>query len=274
MNWFLKTVWSTSVGRKIVMALTGLFLCSFLLVHLIGNLQLLKDDQGQAFNLYAVFMTTNPLIKTTSYLLYASILGHAFYGLYLVAKNRAARGQNYAVSNNQSTWASRSMGILGTVVLAFIIGHMSDFWWEYKFEEDFPITRYTMQFNQMTQTLEPSVTDVSQDTMFRKLYTDYVEVSGNKVLKLNEIDFITKDLYKETKEAFEEPLLVGLYLLAMLAISFHLQHGFKSAFQTLGVNHPKYEGTLNVFTFIFAVLVPLGFAYIPVSIFLESLNLL
>jgi hypothetical protein len=71
MSW-LTTTFSSSLGKKLIMALTGLFLCTFLVVHLIGNLQLLKADGGASFNLYAKFMTSNPLIKTTSYLLYLS----------------------------------------------------------------------------------------------------------------------------------------------------------------------------------------------------------
>lgn len=138
MSW-LSTTFSSSLGKKLIMALTGLFLCSFLVVHLIGNFQLLKSDGGESFNLYAKFMTSNPLIRITSILLYTSILGHAAWGLYLVFKNKQARPVAYHTSNNASTWNSRNMGVLGTIVLAFIIGHMGDFWWEYKFEEGFPV---------------------------------------------------------------------------------------------------------------------------------------
>ncbi len=83
MNWIISFL-KSSIGKKLLMALTGLFLCTFLLIHLIGNLQLYKHDGGLAFNTYAVFMTTNPLIKFTSYGLYATILFHAFWGLYLI----------------------------------------------------------------------------------------------------------------------------------------------------------------------------------------------
>ena len=106
MSWVTQTL-SSSIGKKLVMALTGLFLCSFLIVHMSGNLQLFKHDDGLAFNVYAVFMTTNPLIKTVSYGLYAFILLHAFEGLYLAKQNRQARGnQRYVVSNGKanSSW--------------------------------------------------------------------------------------------------------------------------------------------------------------------------
>lgn len=122
------------------MSLTGLFLCLFLIVHLVGNLTLLKDaaEAGPAFNQYTEFMTSFPLIKITSYLLYFSILFHAVDGVLILAReNKQARPVNYAYSKpgENSIWASRNMGVLGTAILIFIILHMSNFWFKYKFTE-------------------------------------------------------------------------------------------------------------------------------------------
>ena len=141
MSWLTKTL-SSSIGKKVLMSLTGLFLCTFLLVHLIGNLQLFKNDGGYAFNKYAVFMTTFPLIKIVSYVNYALILFHAFWGLYLEYQNRKARPVAYAVVRNQSSFSSRNMAILGTILLVYIVVHMGDFW--YKFHnEPLPYVQYT-----------------------------------------------------------------------------------------------------------------------------------
>jgi succinate dehydrogenase / fumarate reductase, cytochrome b subunit len=131
MGWFSKFL-TSSIGRKMVMALTGIFLTLFLAIHLLGNLQLLQNDGGQAFNIYAYFMTHNPLIKTVSYLLYASILLHAVQGILLWRDNKAARGPNrYAVTHTRSTeHASRSMGWLGVIIFVFIILHMYQFWFQ------------------------------------------------------------------------------------------------------------------------------------------------
>lgn len=222
MNWFVKT-FSGSIGRKLLMALTGLFLCSFLVVHLIGNLQLLKDDNGEAFNQYAKFMTSNPIIKTTSYLLYASIILHAIVSLLLTIRNKKSRPQGYAVERNQSAWTSRNMGILGTIVLVFIVLHMKDFWVEYHFEE---MPMYTL-------------------------------ADGT----------VVKNLYIEVMEAFESGLYVILYVLSMAAVGFHLWHGFASACQTLGLNHKKYTPFLTIFGKSFAVIVPVGFAIIPLFVY-------
>ncbi len=132
MSWFTQTITST-LGRKLLMALTGLFLVLFLVVHLAGNLQLLKGDEGEAFNIYAKFMTTNGLIKTTSYLLYATFIGHIVWSLLLTAHNQKARGpEKYAYSKAAPSvsWNSRNMGLLGTIVFVFLVIHMRNFWYE------------------------------------------------------------------------------------------------------------------------------------------------
>jgi len=130
MNWFTKLL-SSTLGRKLLMALTGLFLILFLVIHLIGNLQLLKEDNGQAFNVYAKFMTTNPLIVTISYVNYILILVHVIWALLITVGNRKARGsQGYAVVNNSSPWTSRNMGVLGTFTLIFLVIHLRGFWYE------------------------------------------------------------------------------------------------------------------------------------------------
>lgn len=125
------TSMSSSIFKKIWMALTGLFLCTFLLAHLAGNLQLIYGSP-EDFNAYAKFMTSFPPIKAVSYFLYFSILFHAVWGIYLTKQNRAARPIKYA-SNKPSantTFASRNMAVLGTLVLIFLVIHMRSFWYE------------------------------------------------------------------------------------------------------------------------------------------------
>jgi succinate dehydrogenase / fumarate reductase cytochrome b subunit len=251
----LSTLFNSSIGKKVIMSLTGLFLCSFLLIHLIGNLQLLKDDQGLAFNKYAVFMTTNPLIKTVSYLLYFSILFHAFKGLALAIQNRKARPVKYAVSGGtaNSTWFSRNMALLGTVILVFIVLHMTDFWYKYKFGH-IPYTQYTENI-------------LNGDLQIRDMPADYKQNHKLEEYMVGETTKVTivKDLYKEVSEEFKELSHLIIYVLAMFAISFHLIHGFKSAFQTLGLNHRKYNGIIEIIgVWGFGILIPLGFAAMPV----------
>jgi succinate dehydrogenase / fumarate reductase cytochrome b subunit len=124
----------SSLAKKYWMALTGLFLCVFLIAHLAGNLQLLDmSPEGQLkFNAYAKFMTTFPLVKVVSYLLYASILFHAFDGFLLTIQNRKARPVKYAFEKPgaNSAWYARQMALLGTLILVFLVIHMKHFWYE------------------------------------------------------------------------------------------------------------------------------------------------
>lgn len=254
MSWLTKTL-TSSIGKKVLMSLTGLFLCTFLIVHLIGNLQLFKSDGGYAFNTYAVFMTTNPLIKTVSYALYTLILFHAFWGIYLEFQNRKARPSRYAVVKNSSGWASRNMAILGTILLVYIAVHMGDFWYQYKFGH-VPYKQYVENItNGQLVGQETLPADYKQEV--KKI--DVVDIqSASRIV-------IVKDLYAEVAEGFKQPLLAIFYVIAMLAMGLHLIHGFQSAFQTLGINHPKYSGFIkNVGIIIFGILIPLGFAAMPI----------
>ncbi|MFN7313947.1 MAG: succinate dehydrogenase cytochrome b subunit [Bacteroidota bacterium] len=250
MSWFTK-MFSSSIGQKVIVALTGLFLCTFLIIHVTGNLQLFKNDNGMAFNLYTVFMTTNPLIKTVSYVLYASILFHAFKGIQLTLKNRNARPVQYAGSAGgaNSHWTSRSMGILGTIILVFIAVHLSDFWWEYKFGE-LPYVQYTENL------VTGEVTSMKHAPIHDSM-EEWVE-GNNKYI-------VVKDLFLEVKESFQNPLIVIVYVLSMFALGFHLYHGFQSGFQTLGLNHPRYNPAINFLgLWVFSIIIPALFAMMPV----------
>ncbi len=124
----------SSLTKKYWMALTGLFLVLFLFTHLAGNLQLLdmSPDGQLRFNAYARFMTTFLPVKIASYLLYASILFHAFDGFLLAIQNRKARPLPYSYEkpSANSTWYSRQMALLGTLILVFLVIHMKRFWYE------------------------------------------------------------------------------------------------------------------------------------------------
>jgi len=223
MKWVID-LFTSSLGRKLLMALTGLFLITFLAVHLAGNLQLLKHDGGEAFNVYARFMTTNPVIKTISYVNYALILIHIGIAIVLSRKNRVARGpERYAVSSSKSSiWASRNMGILGTIILIFLVIHLKDFWAQ-------------MHWGGIPQ----------------------VTYNGKEV----------NDLYSLVGIWFQKGWYVGLYVVCMIFLGFHLWHGFASLFQTLGLNHAKYNPLINFVGKAFAIVVPALFAMIPIRMF-------
>ncbi|MCC6577268.1 MAG: succinate dehydrogenase cytochrome b subunit [Flavobacteriales bacterium] len=213
----------SSLTKKYWMALTGLFLCVFLLVHLAGNLQLLDaSPEGRLkFNAYAKFMTTFPLIKVVSYLLYFSILFHAFDGILLTMQNRKARPVRYVKerSSTNRTWYSGQMGLLGALLLVFIVLHMKHFW-------------YRMHWGGLP-----------------------LDSAGNT------------DLFTVVAEAYRSPVYVLLYVLSMAVLAFHLLHGFQSAFQSLGLNHPRYTPVIKNVGVFFGVVVPVLFALIPVWMF-------
>ena len=227
MSWFTQAL-SSTIGRKVVMSLTGLFLITFLIVHVTGNTLLFKSDNGEAFNLYAQFMTTNPLIKTASYLLYTGIILHIIYALILSVHNKSARpvGYTLAHADQNSSWKSRNMGILGTIVLIFLVIHLRSFWYEMKFGE-VPMVNY----------------------------------AGVEV----------RDLYSIMEAAFSQWWYVLIYVLAMVGLSYHLAHGFWSAFQTLGLQHKKYSPLIKGAGLIFAIVVPLLFAAMPIYMYITSL---
>ena len=117
--------------------LSGLFLVLFLLGHLLGNLQLFipGEDGQKQFNEYALFMTTNPAVKILSVLTYSSIILHTILTLFLVFQSSNARDVKYLQSsgNANSTWGSKNMAVLGTLILVFIVIHMKSFWYEMHF---------------------------------------------------------------------------------------------------------------------------------------------
>ena len=216
---------SSKIFQKALAALSGGFLVLFLLGHLAGNLQLfIPGELGQKqFNSYALFMTTNPAVIALSYLTYTSIILHSILTLYLVLRSRSARSVRYQVSSgsSNSSWASRNMAFLGTMLLIFLIIHLRSFWYE-------------MHFG-----------DIGLDKW------------GNK------------DLYTVTVSAFQNILYTAFYVLSMLMLSFHLSHGVSSAFQTLGLSTSKYEKIINFVGKSIAVLIPLIFASIPITLYVR-----
>lgn len=219
----------SSVVKKYWMSLTGLFLIVFLIIHLIGNLQLLDLSQEgrESFNAYSAFMTSNPFIMLMSYVLYFSILFHAFEGIYIAVKNSQARSIRYKKYKPSRTfWASRNMSLLGTIILAFVVVHMAQFW-------------YPMHWGPIGE-----------------------DAAGNKDLAK-----VVTTIYSEGSMAI---WWVLIYVVSMVAIAFHLWHGFESSFQSIGISHAKYNPVLQGIGRTYSVVVPLLFAIIPVYVYFKA----
>jgi succinate dehydrogenase / fumarate reductase cytochrome b subunit len=219
----MSNMFRSSIGRKLLMSLAGLFLLSFLVVHLGINLLVLQDNRDN-FNVAAHFMGTNPVIKVFEIVLFGGIFIHILVGLFLYLLNKKARPVGYKKENHsQTSFFSKYMMHSAMIILAFMVIHMFDFYFKAKF------------------------TDVVPDTIINgKHYHDL----GVLVL-----------------EKFKMPLFVWGYIISMVFLAFHLHHGFQSAFQTLGINHKTYTPAIKAFGVGYAILVPLGFAIIPIVIY-------
>ena len=266
---FLKS----SLAKKYWMALTGLFLCLFLVGHLIGNLQLIYSD-ALHFNQYALFMTTNPAIKVLSYLTYLSIIFHAVDGIVLTVQNQKARPVKYVMNKpgSNSKWASRNMAVLGTVILVFIVTHMVSFWAKMHFDKNMPLQTTSINAGGMPQefylTTDGSYlpkAQVDQGMIKIQNRTEFYDAGANVKVKEG-----YKDLHKITVAFFKDAkfglIATILYVVSMIVLGFHLFHGFGSSFQSIGLNNPKYNGLIKGFGYGFAIIVPLLFAIIPVYI--------
>jgi succinate dehydrogenase / fumarate reductase cytochrome b subunit len=266
----------SSIAKKYWMALTGLFLCLFLAGHLAGNLQLIFSDASH-FNQYALFMTSNPAVKLLSYLTYISILFHAVDGFLLTYQNVKARPIGYAKNNpsKNSSFSSRNMAVLGTLILVFIVTHMINFWAVMHFDEKMPLQTIVVE-----QAGQKSEYYITTDT--GKFFpADAAQLQQMGLEIRNRTEFFNKaanvkmgdgykDLHKITLAFFKDAktglIATILYVLAMVVLAFHLFHGFSSAFQSLGLNNPKYTPGIKFFGAAFAIVVPLLFAIIPVYI--------
>lgn len=223
----ISNAFSSSIGKKLIMGLTGLFLISFLLVHCFLNTFVFFDNTGVLFNEGAHFMATNWIIRAMEVVLMLGLLIHIVQGLRLTLENKSARPVRYVRNdgNANSKWYSRSMGLLGTLLLIFLVIHLSDFW---------VVSRFT------------GIDDFNNGNL---------DPNGRE------------DLYAVMKAKFSEPWRVIVYVLAMVSLAYHLLHGFASAFQTLGWNHKKYTPIIKSVGVVFSILIPLIFALMPIAIY-------
>jgi succinate dehydrogenase / fumarate reductase cytochrome b subunit len=230
MKW--SAFFTSAVGKKLVMGLTGLFLITFLVVHVGINSCIFNDlpifdpnDDGRMFNKAAHFMGASWLIRLVEIGLFIIFFIHIIQGYALEVKNRSRRGVGYKVKmgTKGSTWYSKSMGILGTLLLLFLIMHISHFWIPSRITETLPAVQYG--------------------------------------------DMRAHDLFSRMVEVFQTPWIVVLYVVGCISLAWHLLHGFQASFRTLGLYNTKYIGIAKVAGAIFSIVVPLLFAMMPISIY-------
>lgn len=205
---------ASTIAKKVVMALTGVILTGFVLVHMAGNLLLYLGPE--ALNRYGEMLQSNKAVLwgARSVLLGAVVL-HMWAAFSLTMVNRAARPVGYRKTHREtSTYASRTMQFGGPILLLFIIYHL--------------------------------------------LHFTVGSVHAN---------FIPGDVYHNVVVGFQNPLVVSVYVLAMVALSMHLLHGVASMLQTMGLSHPKYNGLRSLIGTAYAAVVTLGNLSFPLAVY-------
>ena len=268
------SLFSQSIGRKLVMGITGLFLVSFLFVHMSGNLLLFKGDGGVAFNEYTKFMTTNPVVGVLEWVLFGGFIVHIIYAAVLTRQNRIARPTGYKAPGGKaksSSWFSRNMGLSGSIVLIFLIVHLVMFWGFYHFGqgENVSVDQAYKEVWKVTQV--EAVQNSLGETVVEP--GSYLDREGLELLKekgVTEVKGIS--MTEVVKNSFSLWYVVLLYVVAMGLLSMHLNHGFQSAFRTLGLAHRKYTPFVMKAGTAIAIVVPLVFAVMPIYYFIMSLS--
>ncbi|GBL35381.1 hypothetical protein EMGBS15_09760 [Filimonas sp.] len=199
------------------MAITGISLILFLIVHATVNGMVFFNDNGETFNFYAHFLSHNWLMRLAEVGLFVGLIVHIIQGLMLWSQNNSKRPVKYAINpgNATSKWYSRSMGILGSLLLIFLVIHLSHFWIDTK----------------------------------AALYVTHEE----------------DNLYEEMKEVFSHLWVVVVYIAGVVALCWHLIHGFQSAFQTLGINSPKYNALIKNAGIVYSLIICLAFSMMPLA---------
>ena len=221
---------SASIGRKVFMSLTGLFLISFLSLHLTLNLLLIFDDSGNLFNQAAHFMATNPMIKIMEPILALGFVIHIIWAGWITLDNMKARPKGYASGDQLLKWwaPSKNMFILGGMILVFLILHIFNFWVKLK---------------------------ITGDPLLDKATGTGIEMHNTYALVSN--------LF------IKFPLYDVIYVIGGILVGLHLSHGFWSAFQTIGLSNINWMNRLKFIANLIGVIFAVGFSAIPIYFLLK-----
>lgn len=231
---------TSSIGKKLIMSISGCFLILFIIFHLAMNLTAVFDED--TYNMIAAFLGANWYALIGTLILGAGVLIHILYAALLTWQNYRSRGQcdnaaqrnykRYAVTRSADsvTWSSRNMFVLGAVIACGLLLHLYNFW-------------YNMQFQ---------------------------EVIGNHV---NQFGYSPKDGAALIRDLFANPVWCMIYILWFVALWFHLTHGFWSMFQSVGWGNKKWYPRLKMISNIFISLLIFGYIAIVVVFYLKSIGI-
>lgn len=241
----VSSLFSSSIGRKMLMAVSGVILIGFVIGHLIGNLQVFQDPDH--INGYGQFLhSLGALLWIARLVIIASVVIHVWAATMLTLENKQARGTDYGFQNTiRATLASRTMRLTGYVVLAFLLYHLAHFTWGLAQADTYKenIQHYTMQ-------------------------GDY-RVAGFLVVKAGTE---VLDVHTMVIRGFQNSIVSLFYIVAVGLLSFHLLHGFDSLFQTLGLRSEKWSGALRKIAVVFCAAYFFFNLTIPASVLLGRLQ--
>lgn len=226
----------TTVAAKLLVALTGLVLVGFVVGHLLGNLQIFLGRE--VLNDYGEFLHSKPELLWTARIVLLVMIGvHIWLTIVLRRGTFAARPSRYVVERTlETSLPARWMLLSGLLVLAFILYHLAHF---------------TLGWTQQAQLVDPDSGAVQ--------YVNMLELK-------DPMNTARHDVYGMVVRGFQNPLVVGLYVVAQVLLAMHLYHGVSSMLQTLGLNNGKNKRLLRLIGPVVAVVVMLGYISIPVAV--------
>lgn len=228
LSW-LRPFFTASVGMKATTAVTGALLTGFVIVHLIGNLNVLAGPE--AINSYAKFLKDlGPGLWVARGGLLTVFLLHVVLALWLAKRARAARPVGYRYPGRiQATWASLTMPWTGLAILAFLLFHLAHFTFAW-------VTKIQARSTVTGKMVEVSYLDL----------VDPLDPAGRH------------DVYTMVVKGFESPAVVAFYIVAMLFLFMHLKHGIGSVFQSLGLNTPRVQPAVRWVSLLLAAALSFG----------------
>ncbi len=229
----------SSIGRKLVMSVTGLFLVLFLLFHASMNIALIFSED--AYNVICTLLGANWYAIIGTLIIAGGVLVHFLYAFYLTILNRRARGNDrYAIEARQEgvDWNSKNMLVLGIIVIGFLVLHLANFW-------------FKMQFQELTGIVTGAFEPHNGAAYVKYLFSGVVDESA----------IVAADQWCQWP-TWLHPVYCGLYLVWLAALWFHLTHGVWSALHTLGLSNNIWLSRIKCISNIVATLIVLMFALV------------
>jgi succinate dehydrogenase / fumarate reductase cytochrome b subunit len=256
LSWF-KKVFVSTVGSKFVVAVTGLGLTGFVIVHMIGNLQVFAGQN--AINTYAQSLKNfGPLLWIARIGLLTLFLVHIIWAVWLTLKSKAARPIGYVYKETvQASLASRTMLLTGFVILAFTLYHLAHYTFGWIGRAEVPYS--TTSASATGWTSYPTLASVARG-----------ETEDQKTKSVSYLELRDKegrhDVYNMMIFGFRQPVVAVLYIVAQLILLMHLSHGVQSTFQSLGINGPRWQSTIRALGWAVALFVVSGNIAIVVGV--------